>query len=408
MGIKEIETKENADFLQKVIIGFIVVFLMTYFVVLIRTGMDSNDYSIHADWALMLEWNKLGKYFKDIIAYPLWHFGVNFCTIRLSVDINKAAALITALFNGFAYLAILNVWSRLQGISVQKEKMVFWAAGVLIVNPLYAPWINPLYYLGQAAPNAWHNPTNIAVKGFAVMAFGLIMVLLNKKEEGRKNLSKYILLSIMLVLSALAKPSFLQGLIPGLGVFIVFRLIVERKKFNLKFYFVLCASFIPSVMILFIQMLTTFFNTDYIREETKICIGWGKMLHQWTPNLFYSFLVTFAFPVFVLLLNFKKLIRKEEIQALICYELVTWLETVLLYEEGKAFFQGNFTWAGLVSSFVVWVVMTYYFIQEIYNSEGQGTFRKKVLLYGGTALFTAHLLFGIMYWYRMLVYRSYQ
>lgn len=401
MGIKEIKPSEDADFLIKSMLGFVVVFLMTYGVVLAEQNMVSNDYSTHANWAVMIEWNKIGEYFRNTIAYPLWHFCVKFCVSVLAVSINKATALVTALFQCFAYVSVIAVWRAVHVQQIQKEKMVFWAVSLFIINPLYAPWINPNYYLGQATPNIWHNPTNIAVKGFAVVSFGLVVLLLHKKKEEEKKLLQYLLLSVVLVLSALAKPSFLQGFIPGLGVFIILRILLERKKFAFKFYVKLCAAFVPAVAVLFFQSFATFFNTDYIRPESKIRIGWGMVLYNWTPSMFLSLLLTFAFPLFVLLMNFKKLIRKEEIQVMLCYETVAWLEAALLYEEGSAFGQANFTWAGLVSAFIVWCVMLYYFILELYDCEEGSTVRKKVMIYGGISLFAAHLLFGIIYWYTL-------
>ena len=401
MGVKEVEWRENADFLKKAMVGFAVVFLITYGVALAEQNMPSNDYSTHADWASMIEWGRLGEYFRNTIAYPLWHFGVKFCESVLAVNLCTAAALVTALFNGFAYVSVLGIWKATHAHKLQKDKIVFWAVSLFLINPLYAPWFNSNYYLGQTAPNVWHNPTNIAVKGFAVASFGLVVWLLHKKEEKNRKLLPYLLLSAALVLSALAKPSFLQGFIPGLGIFIVLRLFLERKRFPFKFYVKLCVACVPAVAVLLLQSFATFFNTDYIRPESKIRIGWGTVLYQWTPSLFVSFLLSFAFPLFVFVLNFKKLVRKEEIQVMLCYEAAAWLEAVLLYEEGSAFGQANFTWAGLLSAFIVWCVMLYYFIVELYDSEGYGTIRKKVTVYGGILLFAGHLLFGVIYWYRL-------
>lgn len=401
MGVKEVEERENSDFLKRLMIGFVVVFLITYGVVIAEQNMTDNDYSTHADWASMIEWRKLGEYFRNTIAYPLWHFGVKFCESVLAVNLCKAVALVTALFNGFAYVSVLGIWKATHALRIQKDKMVFWAVSLFLINPLYAPWFNPSYYLGQAAPNVWHNPTNIAVKGFAVVSFGLVVWLLNKKEEERGKLLPYLLLGMALTGSALAKPSFLQGFIPGLGIFIVLRILIERKSFPFKFYVKLCAACVPAVAVLLLQSFATFFNTDYIRPESKIRIGWGAVLYQWTPSLVGSFLLSFAFPLFVFVLNFKKLIRKEEIQVMLCYEAAAWLEGGLLYEEGGAFGQANFTWAGLISAFIVWCVMLYYFIAELYDTEGYGTIRKKVTVYGGILLFAAHLLFGVIYWYQL-------
>lgn len=402
MDNKQLEATDNVEFIKKALLGFIIIFCLTYRVVLAQVVKDNNDYIPHLYWATMVEWDNLIAYLKNIISYPLWHFAVNIGINNMRLDNIKATALVTALYNGFAYLSILIIWGQLKNLCIKKEKMVFWALSLLIVNPIYVPWVNPLYALGQASPNIWHNPTHIAVKGFGVICFGLLLILLKRKEYGRKNLSLFLLFTVMLVLSALAKPSFLQGFVPGVGIFIILRLIIERKKFNLKFYLCLCACFIPEVAVLGFQVISTFFNSDYVRDQTFIRIGWGDVLHQWTPSLYFSFLAAFLFPLFVLFMNFNKLIKKEEIQVLICFEAAAWLESVVLYEEGAAFSYGNFIWASLMSAFIVWIFMTYYFLQDLYDPENRDEKKKKIYTYIGIPLYMTHLLFGLFYWYSLI------
>lgn len=401
----ETNREERAEFLKNVLVGFDVIFFMTYFLVLASYSYQYNDYVPHTSWALELSQSNLWDWLVDKISYPLWHLGVYFCINSLEIDAAKATALVTALYQGVAFLSILGVWSMNKLDNRERSRQVFWAVCLLLVNPLYAPWFNQKYYLGQIAANTWHNPANIAVKCFAVLSFGLVAVLLQRRENAsesdKRDLLVYIALSASLLLSALAKPSFLQGFLPGVGLFILIRAVLERKSFDFKFYSKLCVAFLPAVAILFFQYLITFLNAESIRAEVEVKLAWGVFFHRFTDNLTVSFLISFAFPLFVLCMNFKKLIRTEKIQLVICYEAVAWLESMLLNEAGILVDVGDFTWAGTTSALIVWITMFECYAQELYSAHEENTMRRKIFIYGGFLLFAAHLLFGITYWYNI-------
>ncbi|MCM1263980.1 MAG: hypothetical protein NC313_14810 [Butyrivibrio sp.] len=408
MQKNEANRLESAKFLRNALIGFCVIFLMTYKAIVNRYD---NDYFFHTTWALELSRYNIVDWFINTIPYPLWHLGVKICVDILEISAEKATALVTALYQGAAFLSILAIWSLIKSINIERSKQVFWAVCLLIVNPLYAPWFNQNYYLGQIPPNALHNPTVIAAKCFTILSFGLIVALLQNREdksdsEKSNNMYLYIALSVALLLSALAKPSFLQGFIPGVGLFIIVRLILERKNFNLKFYLKLCIAFVPAATILLFQYLITFFNADSMREGIYIKIAWGNFFHKYTDNLFISFLLSFAFPLFVLCMNLKKLLRSEKVQLMISYEVVAYLESVLLCEAGVAGDAGDFTWGGMLSALIVWIMMLECYIQELYDVHEEGTLRRRFLIYGGLILFAAHLVFGIVYWYNFIYHKG--
>ena len=384
------------DFEKRLIMGFIVVFLMTYGVVLAIYYVEGNDYHTHAAWAQEISLNNILEFYKNKISYPIWHVMVRFCTALMKIEASSAVAIITALLNSIAYLSVVAVY-RIWSYDKFKSEFIFWITALFIVGPLYAPWFNKRYYLGQTIPNAWHNPTNIAVKGFAILTFGLLVYVL--KSEKKRKYSSFLITAIALF-SAFAKPSFLQGMIPGIGIFIILRLCIERKEFDFLKYFKICLCFVPALVVLYMQTMTTFYNQNYMRQST-IAVGWGKVLHNWTPNLFVSFFLSFAFPLFVLLVNFRKLIHKKEIQLLLCYEIAAWLEGALLYETGEKLMHGNFIWASMTSGFVVWMTMLYYYVEMIYGElEGDVGIRKRSIRLIGGGLFTMHLLFGIFYWWQ--------
>ena len=101
------------DFEKKLILGFMIVFLMTYSVVLAIFSVEGNDYNSHSKWALEISGSNIWEYLQNKISYPLWHIMVRACTGILDVGMSTAVALSTALLNGFAYFAVVIVYKLL-------------------------------------------------------------------------------------------------------------------------------------------------------------------------------------------------------------------------------------------------------------------------------------------------------
>lgn len=257
---------KNTSLKRRLLIGCIILFLMTFFVVLAIYGVLGNDYYAHSVWALEFSIKDIENYMRNKISYPLWHICVKLCSAIPGLSVKYAVAIVTALFNGFAYCAVVKVYQILWKEEFSK-KWIFWIVGLMIVNPLYIPWFNPNYYLGQVLSNVWHNPTYIATKGISILAFGLLAWMLEKGVKQCK-VKHYLALSGLLLVSAFAKPSFLQAFAPGFLLFLLVSLIVERRRFALLAYFEIGLCFIPAGLVLVLQAVSTFFNADYMRKST--------------------------------------------------------------------------------------------------------------------------------------------
>lgn len=397
--------KISAEYLRNLMMGFIIIFCSTYVVVTrILYFNNSTDFYQHGIWAQELHLSDFLKFLKNVNAYPIWHIVVKAFSSRMQIEIDKSIALATALFNAFAFLAMAFLYNCILGreeTNFPKEKQVFWITCLMFAGPLYAPWFNKNYYLGQGIANTWHNPTLIAVKGIAVLSFTLILHLISDKEHIEKKSRYFAVITVILLISVFAKPSFLQGFIPGLGLFILLRLVLERKNFDWKFYSLLVISFVPAVLMMLFQVFAAFYYENSIGTGSGLGIEFGRVLGNWTNNLFLSFLLLFAFPLFVLITSWKEVIKKKPVQLAICYETATWLEAAFLYEKGRREHHGNFLWANETAILIVWLVLTFYFLNNFYALNEQSSRKQKVFVIIGTILFTTHLLFGIFYWYNI-------
>lgn len=402
--------KDNfAEFIKNLIIGFLIVFITTYCIVYQQT--DSGDFVTHIKWAQQFNFHYLWEYLTKVVPYPLWHFTVKASQRVFDIEWGAASAFITALFNGGSYIVTVFAGKALFEKFIDKAgKYIFWITCLMYVGPLYAPWFNKNYYIGQGTGNIWHNPTNICVKLFAIIAFILIVQVLQKEKNEPK---KLIFLSVTLFFSTLAKPAFLQGIIPGLGLYMVLHLICDKQNRKWEKYFLLIASFIPSVIILFLQLCNTMYGSTRGNKlstqlapgeqavekviERGIGIAWGKTLDHWTPNIYFSFVLAFAFPIFVFLFNRRKMIKDKAVQLVLCFETAAWLESIILYQKGAGEHQGNFFWASYLSMYMVWMVTVYYFIGSLKELQWDRT-RDRIYVIGGVILFVTHLIFGLFYY----------
>ena len=376
-------------------VGILFIFIITFYTAI---NISNSDLSHHADWSQQLSIRHLLSFMQDYVSYPLWHILTKFCYKILNFSLGNAAAFSTAVFNCFVYCCIVYVWNFFTVSPVASPIKAFWTCCLLMVGPLYAPWFSEYYYLGQGSGNTWHNPTNIAVKGFSILCFALIVRLIESPEKIKENIRKYILLSMLLLCSVLAKPSFLLGIIPGLGMYFIISGLIKRKKEVISNYCLIAACFIPSVALLLYQFIVSFFVNTAIHGGGQIGIEFGRVLKNWSPNLLISFLLAFAFPLFILAIDFKNLMKKTHIQLVICYEFCAWVEGAFLYENGRREFDGNWLWGSYLSMFAVWILFFFHYF-NIISDERQRPLKKLICLYGGGILLFSHLTAGIFYWY---------
>lgn len=416
----EIDT-EMPRFLGKLLLGFSVVFWATYFTTLAQT--DISDFWAHIDWAKKFNFTYFVDYFVKVTSYPLWHFLTKACKVFLDTTWGNASSLVTATANGCSFLFTVFMQQYLfKGLNLRREVIPFWAVCLMFVGPLYIPRFNEVYHPGAGTGNIWHNPTSIMVKPFAILIFCVVAKIISTEKQIKR--SEIIVLVVTLFLSALAKPSFIQGFIPGLGLYMVITLARNFTGERFKKYLLIASTFIPCVILMFFQFYISLFSqkrgsktigemteTEMLAEQAgEIIAGgttltgfqqgvgfeWGRVYTYWTPNMYISFLLAITFPLFVFLFNYRKMIKDRVVQLALCFETAAWLEGAILYQKGPGEHCGNFWWASYLSLYIVFSIALYYFLD---SSTKVDLKKKKNILYlaSGSILFFMHLLFGLFY-----------
>ena len=392
---KKIEEKINYLFG-----GTLIVFCLT-FAIAYKIITNGGDYLTHAYWALDLN-RYILNYMSERNPYPLWHIVVKSIYKFFCFNISASAAGATALFNCIAFWSIIYAWDFLSNKSTTLQMKVFWAICILWMGPLYAPRFNEkYYYLGQGTGNIWHNPTHIAVKGFAVLCFVWIVRLVNQEVEHRK--WEYFLLSGFLFLSVLAKPSFLQVIIPGLGMYFIYDLLRNKgDKVRLIHFCRIAATFIPGVALLGVQYIIVYCSPDTsMYGERGINVAYGSVLSEWSDNLFISLLLALAFPIFVFLIDTRRLLKDNSVIIAFFYGLCGWLEAAFLYEDGNAKMQGNLTWGWSLSLLIIWMLFVIKYL-DIIRDETISSKKRIVCLCLGIPLLFFQVVFGIGYFVALL------
>lgn len=287
-----------------------------------------------------------------------------------------ASALLLGAALGAKYLItrkLLSEW----GLETQAALLLAWT--LLFVANLPGP---SFYYLGQINPNIWHNSTLIFVMPFALLLFrsGLRYVE-NPSMRGAAAIAGWILLNLWI------KPSFFFCF----GAVFPLMLLL-RWKLGRAFWM----GLLPLILGLCVLWLQTaiLFPGDGRGEGIAL-----KPLYVWsagTSNIALSVLASYAFPLAYVLCYPGRL---RERSLLFSWLMVIWglMIFALLTETGSRALHGNFAWQNITCSYLLFMCTA---ADAWRHACG---WRRQAL----TALFTLHLLSGIVYLYRIILTGAY-
>lgn len=392
-----------------------------------------------------------GHYHSDMKAYILemqgLYSGYNFpypvffklsAFIHLFADAELSVAVATMLLNSLAIVITKISFNRMflrgdghrlwEGIAVSLLAVsLFFVSMLYPPKGIYLPGIN-FNYLGVFSPNPFHNATYMAARPFAILAFLWYIKLLPVYESGVKltrgaaegkaaKLSDYILFSAFLLLATMTKPSFTIVMVSAAGLIMLYRLF--RSGFRLFLPTVqLGAAFIPTFLNLLYQYMGVFEPKD--GAERGIGFSLGEVWLVYCDNIPLAVCILVAFPLLVLVLNFKELKTNTLYRFSWQLFLVGLAETFLLYEKGFRRFDFNFSWGYMYGAFFCHMASLALLTQKTLQALGQnggekdricegkkGIFGKKrglqaILLVAQWLAYLWHLLCGILYFGQLM------
>ena len=389
MNIRTKELKRNKLF----VLGFVAcICVVTYIVVSSLLERSWSDFSGHVVGVDIIFETGLVSLLEQN-SYPLWQLTVVPVKALLGCDSVFAAPIATGLLNAILYILIYLFLKR-ENEDINKAIPVLTFL-LMLMGPMYAPWYNENVYLGQGTPNVWHNPTTICVRVPAMLTFMIILHILKEFEEkGESKRKYYMLLSVLMIICNLAKPSFIQIIVPGLGLYLIYLLIKTKSK-AFTFCVKVAFSFVPSVLLLAWQYGVSFITSS--AADGGIEIAWFDVLKSSSPNILISMILGYFFPLYVIATNISVL-KSRDVKLTFFVWLSAFLEVAMLAETGSRRYHGNFGWGHLLSMFFVYVVTFKHFIartKDYKNNSGIG----KATIIIGWLIFLLQVLVGIYYIY---------
>lgn len=282
--------------------------------------------------------------------YPMWHLLVRLIKGTLHLESITLAA---GLANGLCYNAcLIGIYAFLKQTfrKVDPCALIGMAFAVCTAGCMLGPWLN-FGHLYENTHNAWWNPTNTMVMALALPCVLLTAHLWDRLSDSRSVRSipwrQLLLLSIVLVLTELAKPSFIQVYLPALVLFFAAWLLANPK--SIRASFLISLALIAPCLLLLSQYLLAFDSGN------KGGIGFGFMIvagHYQHAGLNQFYAV--AFPMAALVVSIHR--RNLHTEDVLCWLmlLVGMFMKWFLFELGWKMTHGNLGWGSKVALYLVW------------------------------------------------------
>ena len=263
--------------------------------------------------------------------------------------------------------------------------VVFLVMLLLLVGPISALHaVDQKYYFGYIGIHVWHSPTVMIAKPLALLTFlGTLAVFGEHSRE--KSVARFVGLAGVVVLGALAKPSYLLCLIPA-----AFFVAIMLKGKSVRWGWLLGAIVGPGVAVIlwqshmyasltggshakFAPFATMASMSDYLAVKFVLSIGFPLVCYVALPELRQRFRLKFAWVVFFFGLAITYLIKESQRTA-----------------------HGNFLWSAQLSLFVLFVESLLGVIAVV-RSRGMRDRLVATRLGLCAAVLAAHLWFGVAY-----------
>lgn len=242
--------------------------------------------------------------------------------------------------------------------------------------------------VGELSANVWHNSTTAFLFPFSLLLFLIVSRII--KGQYNSKYAKYFI--VLIVINALIKPSYLF-VFSCLPIFYFF-----MYGWNKKTALFTLGSFIAVLIVasefafLFLQENDPL-HIDSTQEKNSIILHPFDVWKYYSTNILISLLSGLAFPLFVLISGFKKII-KDSILSFAWIQLILAITIFALFKEtGSRMYDGNMVWQIFPSMYILFLFSVIFVFNE-YRVEGTKlTLNGKFLL----SIFGLHVISGIVY-----------
>ncbi len=256
------------------------------------------------------------------------------------------------------------------------------ALTLVLVGPINLVDTSNLYF-GYIPSNSYHNPTIALLKPFALLLF---LYACRAYSDGRKSSLHIIVCALISALGTMAKPSYAIVIIPVLGLLTV---VHWWRRQPINWMLLIAGIGLPIAIVLIWQQ-------NYYHDSSMggfIFAPFAVMSSYSPTNLLPKLLLSIAFPCAVLVFYCRSALKDTAMQVSWLGFLVGAIYTYFL-GESATLLDGNFTWSGQVSIFILFVASTLFLVKQNAVLVAQHRFTKAFIIC--TLLLILHLVGGIM------------
>lgn len=407
--------KEKNDYLFMIIFAVLLSYLTYTYVLNALTGIY-EDYNGHTYVYLPLFSGETWIEGWMAVPYCMWHLVTLFLHRILLIPIEVSAAYSACIFTLLAYFVFYWMFQRVTeyaGCTDRPARLAIIAFGMCIAQSFYFHWLDVGdRFLGIFSMNPIHNPTYMCMRGFSLLCFCLVGdiwgIQKNPAYHGiffrvEKGLKRYyILLAVLLFLSAMAKPTFAEMFIPAVAFIMLWELTVRlaRKDGSAPPYFrhclitLLCS--VPTLLYILIQFLAYFiFGGSYGNGGSLVVTKWFEVWGMFSQNVGLSIFLTLAFPLFMILVNAEYYVKSDFGRLALMGYGIGFFEAALLGESGGKLSHADFIWPMMSGVLLLFSVsMMRLLVLERTQADTKG---RRILIGIAWFLFFIHVLYGFIY-----------
>ena len=363
-----------------------------------------SDIHAHANIAADFDFTDLHS-ITSRLAYPLWHLIVA-VIYKLGVPLAWASALVCTACKVSGMLLTHRLLRVMTDDCVHRNVITALSLALMLVMGICIPSINRHVYRPVGSPNVWHNPTQLAVIVTMLLLVPYTMhcwyEFTRARDAGDK---KYVLpwrkvlaLAVLSMASLACKPTFMQAFLPAAAIFFAVGWAFNIKQW--RYFLQIILAFVPAALYFLLQYL--YYTGVVVPFTSGVCVLFNDYTIKETHR---SVLILSACPLFAVIACFRKGMFKDR-QLILCLLMiaVSAAESMVFRETGMRENHGNFYWAGMTASLMLWIEMAGVYTRDVtayFKSE-----HKNVVRGVGYALvfilFLWHLGSGLFYPYSII------
>lgn len=283
-----------------------------------------------------------------------------------------------------------------------KSLMLLLAFALNVIMPAFVEWAHFQRYIGYQSASIWHNSTYTCMKLLSVLVM-YFYIRYEKKYRDGLSIKEWIWFALLLVVANGIKPSFCMVFAPVMAIGLLVDLF---RKVPFRQVFLFGLAVVPSLFVILWQNVVLFGNDT--GNGIVINPGYTLALRGTHPKV--TFLLSIAFPLFILLFTLKDLIKDKLYGFVWMMWFFSLLEVYFFTEAGKRAKDANFLWGYAIGIFFITLMALVKYLQKMKAQDGIWNIKyiKKGFLVAGGLLFVyqvgcgiyffSQLMQGITYW----------